>query len=99
MAQAHARTPRGGRIQRLEARVSQENKQLFAQAATLSGLSLTDFVVSTLRRAANELIERGRVLRLSTRDCKVFVDALINPPGPSENLQAAASRYEAGRVE
>jgi uncharacterized protein (DUF1778 family) len=81
------------RKERLEARISSEHKMLFQQAATLSGLSLTDFVISTLNRAARELVEQETVLRLSARDCTVFVDALVSPPAPSKKLRAAAGRY------
>ena len=38
------------KIQRLEARVNSEQKELFQGAADLLGRSLTDFIVSTLQK-------------------------------------------------
>ena len=38
--------------ERLEARISPEQKPLFKEAATLRGVTLTDFVVSSVHEAA-----------------------------------------------
>lgn len=82
------------KIERLEARVSKEQKQLFQKAADLEGRNLTDFIIQTLQEAAHQTIERHGILRLSARDQQVFVKALLNPPGPGRRLRAAAERYK-----
>ncbi len=84
---------------RLEARVTEENKRLLLQAAELEGKSLTDFVVDAARTAATATLERHSVMKLSVRDCHVFVRALLNPPKPSANLRAAVVRYKAALPE
>ncbi|MBD2295870.1 DUF1778 domain-containing protein [Anabaena sphaerica FACHB-251] len=80
--------------ERLEARISPENKELFQRAADIQGRTLTDFVVSSLVSAANQIIQENEIMILSRKDQEVFVEALLNPPEPSEKLRAAAQRYK-----
>ena len=80
--------------ERLEARISQENKELFQRAADIQGRTLTDFVVSSLVGAANQIIQENEIMVLSRKDQEVFVEALLNPPKPSGKLQLAAQRYK-----
>ena len=78
--------------ERLEARITREQKALFEQAAGLQGRSLTDFVVRSAQTAAEETI-RTHQLTLTARDSMAFVRALLSPPEPNEHLRAAARRY------
>lgn len=78
---------------RLEARVTQQQKELVRRAADLSGLTLSDFVVSSLQSAAEEAIRTHQVIELTARSTEAFVKALLNPPAPSERLRAAAREY------
>ena len=80
--------------ERLEYRISQENKELFQRAADIQGRTLTDFVVSSLVGAANQIIQENEIMVLSRKDQEVFVEALLNPPAPSEKLRVAAQRYK-----
>ena len=86
---AKART----RNERLEARVSREQKALFQRAAELQGRTLTDFVVSSVHEAALRAIEDSRLIRLNADESRAFAEALLNPPEPSERLRKAARRY------
>ncbi len=79
--------------ERLEARLRPEQKARIQHAADLEGVSLSDFVVSKATAAAEEIIRSHEVLELTERDGVVFVEALLNPPEPNENLRAAAERY------
>jgi uncharacterized protein (DUF1778 family) len=81
------------RRERLEARVTPEQKALFQRAADLTGRSLTDFIVSSAQIAAEEAIERHHVINLSVRDSLIFAEAILNSAEPNENLRAAAQRY------
>lgn len=94
MAYAHSRsaTP-GPRSERLEARISAEQKALFQRAAELQGRTLTDFIVASVQDAAVRTIDEMQVIRLSVEDSKAFAEALLNPPEPNERLRAAARRY------
>jgi uncharacterized protein (DUF1778 family) len=81
------------RSERLEARVSKEQKALFLRAATLQGRSLTDFLVSSVQQAAIETVRTHEAVRLSERDRHAFVSALLAPPSPAKTLEHAAKRY------
>jgi uncharacterized protein (DUF1778 family) len=79
--------------ERLEARVTAEQKAIFQRAADLEGRSLTDFVVRSLQDAAEETIRRHEVIKLSPEDSIAFVEALLNPPEPNAKLRELANRY------
>jgi uncharacterized protein (DUF1778 family) len=78
---------------RIEARVSPKQKQLFERAAAIEGLTLTDFAISTMHRAATTIIQEHTVLELGMRDQQAFVEALMNPPEPNKALRKAAREY------
>ena len=82
------------KLERLEARISVEDKRTLERAAELSGRKLTDFVVSAAREAARDTIRRyeGMVLT-DVRDREAFVVAMLAPPPPNDKLRAAAARY------
>ena len=80
--------------ERLEARISADMKALCQEAATLEGLSLTDFVVHSAVEAAKRTLRDRTVMELSQRDQRAFVEALLHPPAPSARLRQAAQRYE-----
>lgn len=81
-------------VSRLEARVSPEIKELCQKAADLEGLTLTDFVIVSVREKALQVIEQHQKLQLGIEDSIAFIDALLNPPEPNEALKAAAQRYQ-----
>jgi len=86
-------TPRS-RSERFDARLSADDKQLLDRAAELTGRTLTEFVVSSAREAAQRTIERYEVMVLTDpRDQAAFVNALLNPPAPGRRLQQAVRRY------
>ncbi len=82
------------KAERLEARISKEQKELFQRAADLQGRTLTDFIISSLQNAANQIIQEHEIMILSRRDQEVFVEALLNPPQPSTKLNLAAQHYK-----
>ena len=79
--------------ERLEARISAEQKTFFQRAAALKGVTLTDFVIDSLQTAAIRTLEEHDVLKLGLEDRQTFVEALMNPPAPSEASQRAVERY------
>ncbi|MEK7387687.1 MAG: DUF1778 domain-containing protein [candidate division NC10 bacterium] len=81
------------RSERLEARISRAQKDLFVRAAELQGRSLTDFVVVSAQEAALQTVRTHDALRLSERDREAFVSALLAPPAPAKTLRQAAKRY------
>jgi uncharacterized protein (DUF1778 family) len=81
------------RKERLEARVSAEQKELFMQAAALQGSTLTEFVVRSLHEAASRTIREHERMELTAQDREVFIEALLNPPLPNERLRQAVTKY------
>lgn len=79
--------------ERLEARISPEQKRLFKEAAALRGVTLTDFVVSSVYEAAVRTLEALHVIELSQNDQRAFVGALTRPPAPKAALRRAWARH------
>jgi len=80
------------RSERLDARVSRKEKDLIETAASLRGISVTDFLRTTVTDAAHRIISESETLILAERSRKIFVDTLLNPPKPNAAAIAAARR-------
>ena len=78
-------------LARLEARVDADSKVRWQQAADLQGITLTDFIVSSLQESANKVIEQHQKMKLTAQDTEAFVDAILNPPEPNEQLKTAVA--------
>jgi len=87
------RADRERKLQRVEARVTPEMKELFQRAADLRGVSFSDFMVTSLREAALATLREEEIIRLERADAEVFADALQNPPPPARALKAAVRKY------
>jgi len=81
------------RAQRLEARITAEQKSLIERAAALQGRTVTDFVLASVQDAARRTIEEHHQLELSVRDSKAFVDAMLNPKPVNDRLRDTVRRY------
>jgi len=81
-------------VERLEARISSAKKSVLKNAAALSGISLTDFVINAAYEAAKRVVKEYEQLNLTEVDRQIFIQALLNSPNPSENLIKAAQRYK-----
>jgi uncharacterized protein (DUF1778 family) len=73
--------------------VTREQKDLFEEAAALEGTTLTDFVVRSTQRAAEEAIREHSTLVLTPQASRAFVEALLEPQAPNAALRAAADHY------
>ena len=83
------------RSERLEARITADQKALIQRAAELEGRSLTDYVVSSVQDAAKRTVEAHEVVVLSAADSRAFVDALLNPPPVNARLKDSVRRFRA----
>ena len=81
-------------VERFEARISTDKKNILKNAAELSGRTLSDFVVNSAYEAAIHVIREHQQLHLSAKDRDIFIHALLNPPAPSNNLLKAANTYK-----
>ena len=94
MANTASKSSRGRtRAQRLETRVTAEQKTLIEHAAALQGRTVTDFVLTSVQAAARRAIEEHHQLALSVRDSEAFVDALLNPKPVNDRLRDTVRRY------
>ena len=82
------------RKERLEARLTRDQKKHIERAAHIKGTSVSDFVVLSAADAALRTIREQEVMILSERDREAFAQALLNPPSPGRRLAAAATRYK-----
>jgi uncharacterized protein (DUF1778 family) len=87
------RTTAKGRDERLEARISRDQKALVQRAAELQGRTPTDFVIASVHEAALRVIAQTQTIRLSAREGRAFAEALLNPREPNARLKASAQRY------
>lgn len=78
---------------RLEARITPEQKKLIARAAALRGTTVTEFVVASAQRAATETIKDQELLSLRGEASEVFVQAVLHPPAPNKAARKAARQY------
>ncbi len=79
---------------RLEARVDPKAKAMWQQAAELQGITLTDFVITSLQEAAIKVIRSHQSMQLDREDTEAFVAVILNPPQPKEELKTAFAEYK-----
>jgi uncharacterized protein (DUF1778 family) len=79
--------------ERFAARISPQQKERLQHAADLEGRTLSDFVIESAERAAEDVIRKHEVITLSARDSRRFVGALLDPSPPSDRLRDAAAHY------
>lgn len=83
------------RGERLEARITREQKALIQRAAELEGRSMTDYVISSVQDAAKRTVEAHDVTVLSAAQSRAFVDALLDPPPINDRLRDSIRRHRA----
>lgn len=89
-----AKRPSKPTTERLEARVPAPIKELIGRAASLEGVTLTDFVIATLHKIAAEVVREHEVLNLSVKDSAAFAKAMLAPPKPNRKLTQAFARHQ-----
>jgi uncharacterized protein (DUF1778 family) len=94
MASNPSETSQPARTARLEARLTDEQKNLLQRAAALTGRSLSDFIISSAQEAAMRTIHDYELIRLTADERTAFVKALLNPPAASGRLKKAAKTYK-----
>jgi uncharacterized protein (DUF1778 family) len=83
------------RSARIEAQIAPDALEIVKRAAEIQGRSVSEFVVSAAREAANRAIEEASVIRLSSlAGQRAFAEAILNPPKPSAGLEHAFASHE-----
>ncbi|HEY5820160.1 MAG TPA: DUF1778 domain-containing protein [Mesorhizobium sp.] len=81
------------RNQRLETRITADQKRLIERAAAVQGRTVTDFVLASVQEAAKRVIEDHQRIDLTLRDSEALVEALLNPTPVNSRLRQTIETY------
>ena len=79
---------------RLSIRIPKGIKENLVRAATITGVTLGDFVIANSAQAAVDVIQSHQLLELSARDYDMLMEALDSPPKPNSALLKATRDYK-----
>lgn len=94
-------TPRGktkpvyalkAKTEPMSLRMDVETRALIDRAASVLGQNRTDFMLTSLRERATEVLLNQRLFTLNDANWAAFVDRLDNPPPPNAKLKALLAR-------
>ncbi len=74
------------KMDRIDLRITREQKELLARAAALSGVSMSSFLVNNALDQAKRIVVKSETITLSDRDRDLFYSILKDPPKPNKNL-------------
>lgn len=86
---------RTAKSERLAARLSPEQKAVVERAAALAHQPVSQFVIASAMRAAEETIQQHDLIVLSARDSAAIMQALLHPEPAGPALKSLVERYEA----
>jgi uncharacterized protein (DUF1778 family) len=84
--------PAGRKDDVIQIRASVETKAVLNRAATLRGQKLSEFILDSARRQAEETILDQRTFFLDARSHTQFLSMLDHPAKPTTELRARARR-------
>ena len=80
---------------RIEFRVSPEDKDMFLKAQKISGdKTFSSFITRIVRAEAAQIIEKNELILASERDKKIFFKAIFSDAEPNKALSDAAKKYK-----
>lgn len=80
---------------RINIRISREQKELIKYVSELSGFkSLSEFIVYHIQADTNKIIRDNTTILNNIEDKKIFINAILNPPAPTEALKKAQLNYQ-----
>lgn len=77
--------------ERMELRISPDDKKEIEVAAQLSRVSVSQFIADSARERAESVISEHKRIQLTEASFNAVMDALENPPEPAERLRRAAA--------
>lgn len=87
-------TPLTNSQSRVEFRATPEVKSIIEQAAAIYGVSVSEFIKSTVVEKSREVIAHNETRVLSNQDRDRFLALLDAPAAPNEALRAAAADFK-----
>lgn len=80
--------------QRIDLRLSMEDKNMIEEAAAMTNQTVTQFMLNSASERAAEIIEQHRRIVLNDASWEQVMDAISNPPMPVAKLKRAARRLK-----
>ena len=77
----------------VHARVPDEIKQRWQNAAAMRGQTLTDFIIVAANAATDKIFEQEEKIKLSERDQLKLAEMLLNPPAINEPMKNILTKY------
>ena len=65
-----------------------------AEAAAWRGVPVSSFVIEAAAKAADDVIERERLIQLTRADAEQILNLLDNPPEPNAALRKAVEAHQ-----
>ncbi|MEC5344392.1 DUF1778 domain-containing protein [Brenneria populi] len=78
--------------QRIDLRLTDDDKSMIEEAAAISNLTMTQFMVNSASQRAAEIIQQHRRLLLNEESWSLVMEAIANPQAPNDKLKQAAKR-------
>ena len=78
----------------IEITLTQEQKEVLENAATIRSLSLSEYLLEVALKLAEDLPLKPESIILSERDWKIVTSAIENPPEPNEALKTAIKKHQ-----
>ena len=79
---------------RITTRVPRSTRTIIERAAAIYGATINQFIVQAAVERANEVLHSMEMVKLSSRDAQIFIDALTKPPAPNKKLQEAVRAHK-----
>jgi len=79
---------------RITARVPRTTRTTIERAAAIYGATINQFIVQAAVERANEVLRSMEMVKLSSRDAQVFIEALTKPPAPNKKLRDAVRAHK-----
>jgi|GEM_PF-1401446 len=74
--------------------LSQDRKTILEKAATLEGLSLSEYLLKIAIEIAEQSLRQTESITLSEKDWDIVTSAIADPPELNEALKTAITRYK-----
>jgi uncharacterized protein (DUF1778 family) len=79
---------------RFELRLSENDKKILEKASAISGYTtLTNFVLSIIKKQAAQIIDEHERILASEKDKEIFFNAILANNTPNESLKNAVKKY------
>ena len=83
----------------IEIVLPQDRKKILEKAATLEGLSLSEYLLKIATEIAEQSLLKTESITLSEKDWEIVTSAINNPPELNSALKTAINRYKQENLE